>query len=190
MSIPLLLGLAYAAVAALLLSLNLQTKYRREIKLAAIIAVSLLYIGAYHGTQNLRGWAISATPPNPFKLHWAVVEEPDKVNGAQGAIYILGQSLSARGVTIGEPRLFRLPFSPELAEQVDDALSKKEDGRDLEARLSYKAATPDEFDEIQRRDGQKARPDSAGEEDRLKLNFRELPSPDLPLKGLSERSEP
>ena len=186
MSIPLLLGLAYAVVAALLLSLNLQTKYRRGIKIAAILGVSLLYIGVYHGAQNLRGWAISAAPPNPFKLHWAVVEEPDKARGTKGAIYILGQRLSARGVAIGEPRLFRLPFTPELAEQVDDALTKKEDGRDLEARLSYKAATPDEVDDIQKRDGQKSRPDSAGEEERLKLNFRELSAPDLPPKSTSQ----
>ncbi|MCH1485918.1 MAG: hypothetical protein L7V29_00090 [Alphaproteobacteria bacterium] len=183
MSIPLLLGVAYAVVAALLLTLNLQTPYRREIKLAAILIVSLLYIGAYHGAQNLRGWAISAAPPNPFKLHWAVVEEPDKAAGTEGAIYILGQSLSARGVSLGEPRLFRLPFTPELAEQVDEALGKKEDGRDLEARLSYKAATPDDLDEIQKRDGNKARPDAAGEEERLKLDFRELNAPDLPPKG-------
>jgi hypothetical protein len=53
----------------------------------------------------------------------------------------------------------------------------------LEARLSYKAATPDDLDEIQKRDGNKARPDAAGEEERLKLDFRELNAPDLPPKG-------
>ena len=183
MSIPLGLGLAYAALAALLLTLNLQTKYRCEIKIAAIVAVTLLYVGAYHGAQNLRGWAIADAPPNPFKLHWAVVEEPDKARGTAGAIYILGQKLSARGVATGQPRLYRLPFSPELAEQVDEALAKKEDGRDLEATLSYKAATPEDVDELQKRDGQKARPDAAGEEERLKLNFRELKAPDLPAKN-------
>lgn len=183
MSIPLLLGMAYAVVAALLLTLNLQTPYRREIKLAAILIVSLLYIGAYHGAQNLRGWAIADAPPNPFKLHWAVVEEPDKAAGTAGAIYILGQKLNRRNIAVSAPRLYRLPFTPELAEQVDEALSKKEDGRDLEARLSYKAATPDDLDEIQKRDGNKARPDAAGEEERLKLDFRELNAPDLPPKG-------
>ena len=187
MSIPLLLGLAYALVAALLLTLNLQTKYRREIKLAAIILVSLLYIGAYHGAQNLLGWAISVAPPNPFKLHWAVVEEPDKARGTDGAIYILGQKLNRRSIAEGQPRLYRLPFSPELAEQVDDALKKKEDGHDLEARLSYKVAKPDNVDETRKRDGQKSRPDSAGEEERLKLDFRELNAPQLPPKGKSTR---
>ena len=183
MTIPLLLGVAYAVLAALLLSLNLETKYRREIKIAAIIGVSLLYVATYHGAQNLRGWAIAEAPPNPFKLHWAVVEEPDKARGTEGAIFILGQKLSSRGVAVGAPRLYELPFTPELAEQIDEALTKKEDGKDLEARLSYKAATPDDVDEAQKRDGQKRRPDSAGEEDRLKLNFRELASPDLPPKS-------
>ncbi len=183
MTIPLLLGVAYAVLAALLLSLNLETKYRREVKIAAIIGVSLLYVATYHGAQNLRGWAIAEAPPNPFKLHWAVVEEPDKARGTEGAIFILGQKLSSRGVAVGAPRLYELPFTPELAEQIDEALTKKEDGKDLEARLSYKAATPDDVDEAQKRDGQKSRPDSAGEEDRLKLNFRELASPDLPPKS-------
>ena len=63
MSIPLLLGLAYAALAALLLSLNLETKYRREIKIGAIVAVTLLYVGTYHGAQNLRGWALPMRRP-------------------------------------------------------------------------------------------------------------------------------
>ena len=183
MSIPLMMGVAYAVVAALLLTLNLSTPWRREIKLAAIIVVTALYVTTYQGAQDLRGWALGAEPPNPFKLHWAVVEEPDKARGTAGAIYILGQRLTARGMTLGEPRLYRLPFSPELAEQVDDALNQKEDGRDLEARLSYKAATPDDVDEIQKRDGQKSRPDAAGEEERLKLDFRNLPAPDLPPKG-------
>ena len=112
-----------------------------------------------------------------------MVEEPDKAAGTEGAIYILAQKLNSRNMTVGKPRLYRVPFSPELAEQVDEALKKKEDGRHLEARLSYKAATPDEVDKLQRRDGQKSRPDAAGEEESLKMEFRELKAPDLPPKS-------
>lgn len=183
MSIPLILAVSFALLAALLLNLNLASPWRREIKAAAIVIVSLFYIGAYHGAQQLRGWAIAAPPPDPFKLHWAVVEEPDKAAGTKGAIFILGQALSAQGVPRGEPRLYRLPFTPELAEQVDAALEKKEDGRDLEAKLSYKAAEPEDLDRIQKRDGDESRPESAGEEERLKLEFRELRAPDLPPKS-------
>ncbi len=187
MTIPLVLGLAYAAIAALLLNLNLPNtfpkRYSRAIKISAIIIVSLLYAGTYHGSQNLRGWAIQKAPPNPFKLHWAIVEEPDKIKRTDGAIYILGQAMRANGSPTGSPRLYELPFTPELAEEIDEALSKKEDGKPLEARLSYKAANPDsEMEEIKKRDGNKSRPDSAGDEERLKLEFRELPTPDLPPK--------
>ncbi len=187
MTIPLILGLAYAAIAALLLNLNLPNtfpkRYSRAIQISAIIVVSLLYAGTYHGSQNLRGWAIQKAPPNPFKLHWAIVEEPDKIKRTDGAIYILGQAMSANGAPKGSPRLYELPFTPELAEEIDDALNKKEDGKPLEARLSYKAANPDsEMKEIKKRDGNKSRPDSAGDEERLKLEFRELPTPDLPPK--------
>ena len=187
MTIPLILGLSYAAIAALLLNLNLSNhlpqRYSRAIKISAIVIVSLLYAGTYHGSQNLRGWAIAKAPPNPFKLHWAIVEEPDKIKRTDGAIYILGQALARNGVPTGSPRLYQLPFTPELAEEIDEALNKKEDGKPLEARMVYKAARPDsEMDEIQKRDGNKSRPDSAGDEERLKLEFRELPTPDLPPK--------
>lgn len=183
MTIPLILGLSYAALAALVLNLNLNSPWRREIKIGVIVLVSLFYVGAYHGAQNLRGWAIHQDPPNPFKLHWAVVEEPDKARRTKGAIYILGQKISKNGATKGQPRLYRLPFTPELAEQVDEALKQKEGGKEIEARLSYKAANAEDADETQKRDGQKSRPDSAGEEDRLKLDFRELTAPDLPPKS-------
>ena len=183
MTIPLMLGVAYALLAALLLNLNLSTSWRHEIKLAAIGLVTLLYFAAYQGTQELRGWAIAQTPPNPFKLHWAVVEEPDKAQKTDGAIYILAQPLSEHGALMARPRLYQLPFSPELAEQIDEALKEVDNGKPLEANLSYKAANPDEDKRSQKRDGQKSRPDSAGEEDRLKLNFRELASPDLPPKS-------
>ena len=45
MNIPLLLGIAYAVVAALLLNLNLASPWRREIKIAAIFLVTALYVG-------------------------------------------------------------------------------------------------------------------------------------------------
>ena len=62
MTIPLMLGVAYALLAALLLNLNLNSSWRQEIKLAAIGLVTLLYFAAYEGTQELRGWAIAQSP--------------------------------------------------------------------------------------------------------------------------------
>lgn len=183
MNIPLLLSIAYAVVAALLLNLNLASPWRREIKIGAIFLVTALYVGAYIGAQNLRGWAIAEPPANPFKLHWAVIEEPDKANGTPGRIYILAQPMAAGGALRASPRLHALPFSPELADAVEEALEQIEGGRPFEARLAYKEARPPEEAKIQKREGQSASENSAGERTTLKLEFRDLPVPDLPPKG-------
>ena len=183
MSIPLMMGVAYAVVAALLLTLNLSTPWRREIKLAAISVVTALYVTTYQGAQDLRGWALGAEPPNPFKLHWAIVEEPDKANGTKGAIYILAQPVSELGSLLSAPRLYELPFSLDLAEQVDEAMNEVQNGKPLEGRFSRKSVDTPEAQEGKKRDGTDATPDSRADKDRLKLDFRELPIPDLPAKS-------
>jgi hypothetical protein len=183
MNIPLLLGIAYAVVAALLLNLNLASPWRREIKIAAIFLVTALYVGAYIGAQNLRGWAIAEAPENPFKLHWAVIDEPDKVNGTAGRIYILAQPMAAGGAVRGAPRLHGLPFSPELADAVEEALEQIEGGQPFEARLAYKKAEPPDNVTIQKRTGETAGAEAGGDKNSLKLELRDLPLPDLPLKG-------
>ena len=183
MTIPLALGLAYAALAALVLTLNLNSQWRREIKIGIIILMSALYFAAYWGGQNLRGWAIASQPPNPFKLHWAIVEEPDKARDTSGAIYILAQQLSPQGALLSRPRLYRLPFSPELAEQIEEARNAAEDGKPIEARLSYKAKKPETEDLLEQREKQGQTSRAAATADRLELNFRELPPPPLPPKS-------
>ena len=183
MNIPLFLGIAYAVVAALLLNLNLASPWRREIKIAAIFLVTALYIGAYIGAQNLRGWAIAEPPANPFKLHWAIIEEPDKANATPGRIYILAQPLSASGILQSAPRLHALPFSPEMADAVEEALEQIEGGKPFEARLAYKKAEPPDNVKIQKRDGESAGADAGGDKNSLKLEFRDLPVPSLPPKG-------
>ena len=107
-------------IGRLLLALNLKTPMRRLSWLALL--VTLFYIFAYHGSQNMRGWAIADTPPNPFKLHWAVIEEPDKIAKTSGAICCTAQKLSDNGALLSY-RLYRLPFSPELADAVEEALA-------------------------------------------------------------------
>ncbi len=186
MMVIILLSLAYALLAALLLSLNLQTKWRYEIKLTVIIGVSLFYAVSFWSINHLRGWPIDARPPNPFKLHWAVVEDPDKLRGTKGRIYILGQALSSYGALIGTPRLYEIPYSPDVAQAVEEARHAIEGGRPLEARLNiYDYKEPEDEaelpDQTRRQSGVDALPDAEGEKN-LRLEFRELPPPALPPK--------
>ncbi|MFB3107450.1 MAG: hypothetical protein ACE1ZA_21360, partial [Pseudomonadales bacterium] len=57
------LSIAYAAVAALLLNLNLATRWSGAVKTGAILLVSGLYIGAWQGHQALLGWATPGAMP-------------------------------------------------------------------------------------------------------------------------------
>ena len=76
-----LLTLAYVAIAALLLNLNLATRHSRTVKVAAIMLVTALYVGAWHGHKGLLGWASDDALPERFRLHYATVEEADKAGG-------------------------------------------------------------------------------------------------------------
>ena len=64
------LTLAYVAVAALLLNFNLKTRYAMGLKAAAIVVVSLLYFGAWHGSRGLMGW------PRPDPLRVCSISSP------------------------------------------------------------------------------------------------------------------
>ena len=176
------IAIAYTALAGLVLTLNLATPFRREIKISAIVLISILYVVTYRGLSDVQGWAIEQAPPNPFKLHWAIIEEPNKVSGADGTIYILAQALHKTGAFRSKPRLYALPYSDALAQQIEDAKEQVEDGKLIEANLAYKyAKKPEKVDEINARQGEQA--NAANQEaDRLGLDFREIPRPDLPPK--------
>jgi len=131
----LLLGAAYALLAALLLSFNLHTRFQRTLKYGVIALTSLFYIATFWGIQSLRGWPLAAEPPEPFRLHWAIVQEPDKASGEDGKIYLLA---SQPEQVQPRPRLYALPFSYGLAESVEEALQQMEGGRTVTARMAYK----------------------------------------------------
>ena len=50
-------SIAYAAVAGLLLSLNLATRYAWWVKGVGVVLVTGLYVGSWNGLTGLLGWA-------------------------------------------------------------------------------------------------------------------------------------
>lgn len=175
------LSIAYALLGALTLVAVLYTRLSNGIKFSLIIFVSLFYAATYLQLNNMRGWAVPERPEENFKLHWAVIEEPDKAQGRDGVIYLLGQSLGAFGVVDEPPRLYALPFDPELAQQIEEAQTEIEDGQPIEAILTLKAVTPED-DLLEKNDQPEGRSGDQRDADRLVLNYRNIPRPDLPPK--------
>jgi len=139
------LTLAYVAVAALLLNLNLKTRYGKAFKAAAIGVVSLLYFGAWHGSRGLMGWPSLDSMPERFRVLWIAMEEPDKASGAPGSIYYWVRALDAAGIAVGAPRAHAIPWSEEEAESAQAALDRMQEGERLDGRRSRRPlASPEE----------------------------------------------
>ena len=177
------LTLAYVAVAALLLSLNLATRYSAAVKAAAIVVVSLLYVAAWQGTRGLMGWPSPDPLPEEFRVLWITIEEPDKGQGLPGSIYYWARALDEAGLPEGAPRAYTVPWSEEEAESAQAARDRMEegellDGRRTRAPLSQAEAPASSPEEDWGTRG------SVGQDGRRPLfEFMSVAPPTLPAKG-------
>ena len=179
-----LLTLAYVAIGALLLNLNLASKWNAWMKATAIVVVSLFYFASYHGLRALSGLPSSETLPQDFRLLYVNIEEPDKLSGSEGSIYIWLRILQEGSqLASGEPRAYRLPYSEALAENVEAALTQLEEGKRLNGKRSRQQITEQEISDEQQRvaiTGESGSETSVGND--FSIVFREVPPPDLPPK--------
>ena len=140
----LVLTLAYVALAALLLNLNLATRYPSRIKALAIVLVTGLYVASWYGYRGLTGWATVEALPEKFRVHWLMIEDPDKQLGSPGGIFFWVRELDAAGFPIGDPRAHRVPWSESAAREAESARARMEEGELLNGRLSRNVLDPDD----------------------------------------------
>lgn len=114
---------AYVVVALLLLALNLNSRWSWPVKAVAIVVVSALYVVTYYSFPPLLGWPTDQKPPKRFNLIAVYVQEPDKATGKVGEILLWAADM-AQGPRGAEPRAYRMPFSPELHQKVEEAGNK------------------------------------------------------------------
>ena len=176
------LALAYAVTAALLLNLNLATRLARWIKFTAVVGVSTLYIVTWHGLSDLLGWATREPMPVDFRLHWVVIEEPDKAAGAEGKIYFWIRELDEAGLAEGAPRAYQVPWHEETAEAAEEALEELEGGQLLNGRMSRQIINPDLISPDPTAQYRQDESGSSGQQSRFE--FIRLPPPTLPPKPI------
>lgn len=162
------LVLAFAALVALLGFALLWSRWPGWLKSVLVIATTTLY---FYGHSALHGiWGIPSTDalPERFLMLAAAVEEPSTRHG--GALYLWVSELR-EGLATLEPRSFKLPYSKELHEQINEGLKR---GRDGVSQMG--TAEP--------RDGKLAasffglKPGN----DEQEIKIRDLPAPQLPEK--------
>ena len=176
------LALAYAATAALLLNLNLTTPLARWIKFTSVVGVSVLYAVPWHGLSDLLGWATIEPMPEDFRLHWVVIEEPDKARGGDGKIYFWIRELDEAGLAEGAPRAYQVPWDEDTAESAEEALEELEGGQLLNGRMSRQIINPDLMSPDPT--AQYRGDESGSQGERPQFEFTRLPPPTLPPKPI------
>lgn len=175
------LSLAYAAVAALLLTLNLKTRFAPGIKGAAIVLVSVLYAVTWTSLGGLMGWASPDPMPENFRVLWISTDEPDKTSGADGTIYFWIRALDEAGLPVGAPRAHRVPWSESAAEAAEEAMAAIEEGELLNGRLGRGVVS--ESEKRSQEEGYVGEDSvTGGGGDRPLFEFVRVPPPALPAK--------
>jgi hypothetical protein len=178
---------SYVLVAVLLLSLNLASRWHWGMKAAAIVITTGFFGVSYFSTTGLIGWPSEARIPEHFRLHWATVVEPDKLNGLPGSIFLWIEGLDENSMPAGTPRAFRLPYSRELADRIGHAKERIEQGAD-QLGTGRDLETPEsEADADRRRAGAPPRQDQPVSTGDPTLRRGPLP---LPLRRAERVSSP
>ena len=114
---------AYVLLGLLLISLNLYSKWPWYIKSSAIVITSYFYIVTYISMPPLLGWPTDQTPPERFRLISTYVEQPNKLTGDEGGIYLWLTEIDDLSET-PEPRAYKFPYSDPFHEDILKAQSK------------------------------------------------------------------
>lgn len=161
---------AYVLIAILLLSINLYSNWSWMVKAGTIVITTVFFVISYMSFPPLLGWPTTQQPPERFKLIAAQVQQPDKVAGDEGAIYLWVTRIEDL-TAYGPPRAYKLPYSDLLHEVVIKANAKlKKDIPQLGEMLEEGSMKAD------MEDSRRAGVDS------IPVEFYDLPDPLFPEK--------
>ena len=191
MTLPLVgIAASYVAIAVLLLSLNLASRWHWGIKAMAIAITTIFFGVSYVSIAGLIGWPSEARMPEHFQLHWATVIEPDKLIGLPGSIFLWVEGLDENNIPAGTPRAFRVPYSRALADRIGRAKERIEQGTDqvgTARELDVPEGQPDEDRRLAGAPPRRDEPGSTGDPTAFvqhipSIDFEDMPPPVLPPK--------
>jgi len=191
MTLPLVgIAASYVAIAVLLLSLNLASRWHWGIKAMAIAITTVFFGVSCVSIAGLIGWPSEAPMPEHFQLHWATVIEPDKLIGLPGSIFLWVEGFDENNIPAGTPRAFRVPYSRELADRIGRAKERIEQGTDQVGTARELDVPEGQPDEDRRLAGAPPRRDELGStgdptafvQHIPSIDFEDMPPPVLPPK--------
>ncbi len=121
------LNTMYTVLAAVLLGLNLFSRWSWRTKMMAVVTVSISYIVMYLSFPPLLGWPSKDAMPKRFSIIGVYMREPDKLSGEEGNVFFWVVDRDPHAAQPNVPRGYIVPFTPELharAKQVGAKLKK------------------------------------------------------------------
>lgn len=183
------LAVAYALVAGLAILMVFQTRMPIILRGGLTVMVVALMFLTYRGIGDIRGLPSDAAPPDRFRLYWAQIDEPDKVSGTPGSIFLWIRELDSDYYPTGLPRAYKLPYSKELAALVMDAQASITKGEEIAGEVKDQTDEEDTADEL----ASETQDDSGGNSSRIgervvdfdfgALEFGQAPAPVTPDKA-------
>ena len=162
---------AYILIAVLLLSVNLYSNWSWQVKTGTILVTTAFYLVTYLSFNPLLGWPTEQVPPSNFRLISAHVQQPDKITGEDGAIYLWLTHIDDLSKD-SPPRAYKFPYTNDLYEKIVIANAKLNKNIALLGEIS----DPDERGKLQVEDGSRLGQIS------VNMQFYDLPDPLIPDK--------
>lgn len=88
-----------------------------------IIVTSFFYIVCYLSFPPLLGWPTSQDLPRQFRVLAAEVQQPDKITGAEGKIYLWLMEIKNMS-SASKPRAYALPYNEALHDKIINVNAK------------------------------------------------------------------
>ena len=124
-----IIGLAasFLLLVALILWLIIISKGKFWIIKSIVITIATLFsIVVLLSLKDFIGWPSKSTLPQEFQLHWAIIDEPDKIKNTEGAIYMWVTKLDKENK--GLPRAYKINYTRKNHEEIMKGLISLGDG--------------------------------------------------------------
>lgn len=103
------------------------TRWHTAVKIA-MVGLALGYsLFAYHRLEAIGGWPNRQALPEKFVFLSAVFDEPNKITGSPGAIYLWLHPMEGENLA-PLPRAYRMPYAADLRGILEEGMKKARDG--------------------------------------------------------------
>ena len=119
----------FLVLVGLILWLIILSRGKFWIVKSVVITISTLFsIVILFSLKSFIGWPSKSSLPKEFQMHWAIINEPNKIKNTEGSIYIWVTALDKENESKGMPRAYKIDYTRKNHEEIIKGLISLGDG--------------------------------------------------------------